>query len=78
MTPEEFITKSNNDILTDIRDGARFDDRYIIEVNTYFTDEDVSLGYAYSADIVVYTNDRRYVGSYTIIARARAQLATAA
>lgn len=78
MTPEEFITKSNNDILTDIRDGARFDDRYIIEVNTYFTDEDVSLGYSYSADIVVYTNDRRYVGSYTIIARDRAQLAAAA
>jgi hypothetical protein len=78
LTPGEFIDKSNADILADIDDGKRFDDRYIIEVVTKFTDIDVQLGYSYSVDIIVYTNDNRYLGSYTIYARDRAQLAAAA
>lgn len=75
LTAEQFIEKSNDDILNDVE--GRFDDRYIIEANTYFTDIDTELGYAYSVDIVVYTNDNKHVGTYTIIARDRAQLSAA-
>lgn len=72
LTPEQFIERSNADIERDI--GDRFDGRYIFVIKTYFTDLDVELGYAYSCDIEVYSNPQYLVGTYTIVARRRAQL----
>lgn len=72
LTPEQFIERSNADILRDI--GDRFDGRYIFVPRTYFTDLDTELGYSYSCDIEVYSNPQYLVGTYTIVARRRAQL----
>ena len=69
LTKEQFIERSNQLILN--MTSKRFDDRVIIQPNTYFTDFDDILGYSWSCDVVVYMNNMMTVGTYTIISRRR-------
>lgn len=70
LTREEFIDRSN-DLIAEKMNEDRFDNRVIVEPNTYFTDYDEELGYSWSCDITLYLNNMRTVGTYTIVSRRR-------
>tara|TARA_B100000700_G_scaffold155074_1_gene172235 strand:- start:22559 stop:24616 length:2058 start_codon:yes stop_codon:yes gene_type:complete len=73
LTADQFIERSD-DLIADMTQG-RFDDRVIVVPRTEFTDIDEELGYAWSTTIELYMNNMRSVGSYTIVARRRADFA---
>lgn len=70
LTREQFRERSD-ELILDNSEG-RFDDRVIIQPRTYFTDFDEQLGYSWSTDITLYLNNMMTVGTYTIIAKRRA------
>lgn len=66
LTPEQFLERSDS-LLEDMLSENRFDNRFRIKVKTYFTGFDEAAGYSWSADITMYQNNMRTVGSYTVI-----------
>ena len=70
LTDQQFLQRSDDLIVEKVE--GRFDDRTIIVPNTYFTDIDAALGYAWSTDVTVYLNNMRTVGSFTVVADRRA------
>lgn len=73
LTSDQFVERSD-ELISDMVEG-RFDDRVIIVPRTEITDIDEELGYAWSTTIELYMNNMRSVGSYTIVARRRADFA---
>jgi hypothetical protein len=69
LTRAQFIERS--DELIEELTAGRFDDRVIIQPNTYFTDFDKALGYSWSCDISLFLNNMMTVGTYTIISKRR-------
>ena len=72
LTREQFKEKSD-ELILELTNG-RFDDRVIVDPETYFTDYDERLGYAWSTDITLYLNNMYTVGTYTVISRRRADM----
>ena len=68
-----FIEKSNQTIL-DLTAG-RFDGRYVVVPDTYFTNFDDASGFSYSCNISLYANNSIYVGQFTITSRRMEDLA---
>lgn len=65
-TPEQVIDRSNR-LITERTEG-RYDGRYRITPNTYYTKADVQRGYSYSADIKLEAPFMTTVGQFTIVA----------
>jgi hypothetical protein len=73
LTPEQFIARSNRIISQAV--AGRFDGRVTIEVDTFLTAADTQRGYSWSCNIIMYGNNMMTVGSFTIVARRREDLA---
>lgn len=73
LTPEQFIARSNRIISEAV--AGRFDGRVVIEVETILTAADTQRGYSWSCNIIMYGNNMMTVGSFTIVARRREDLA---
>jgi hypothetical protein len=69
LTVPQFIQKSNDLIVA--RTLGRFDDRVVIEADTFQTKDDSLRGYSWSCNITMRGNNMKTVGSYTIIAQRR-------
>lgn len=72
LTNEQFIERSNRLIEEAVR--GKFDDRVVIEADTFYTANDAQRGYSWSCNIVMYGNNMKTVGSFTIISRRREDL----
>lgn len=66
FSPAKFIQESDR-ILSE-RLAKRFDDRFIIEVETYYTESDRLRGYSWSCNIHIYAPNMKTVGQYTVVA----------
>lgn len=66
FTPAKFIQESDR-ILSE-RLAKRFDDRFIIEVQTFYTEADRLRGYSWSCNIHIYAPNMKTVGQYTVVA----------
>lgn len=66
FSPAKFLQESDR-ILTE-RLAKRFDDRFIIEVETFYTKADVLRGYSWSCNIHIYAPNMKTVGQYTVVA----------
>lgn len=73
LTNEQFITRSNLIIADAVKN--RFDDRVVIEPDTYFTADDEQRGFSWSCRVNLYANVMKTVGTYTIVTRRREELA---
>lgn len=67
LTDDQFIEESNRLIAEEV--NGKFDNRFRIEPNTYYTSADKLLGYQWSTDIHFYANNMKTVGSFTIAAK---------
>ena len=65
LTRDEFLLASNNSII-DLTQG-RFDKRFTITANTYFTAGDDIRGYSWNCDIGIYNDVMKLVGQYTVV-----------
>lgn len=65
-TQEQVISRSNR-LITERTEG-RYDGRYVITPNTYYSQADVQRGYSYNADILIQAPSMVTVGQFTIIA----------
>lgn len=72
LTNDQFIARSNR-IIQDAVAG-RFDGRVVIVADTFYTEADAQRGYSWSCRIVMYGNNMKTVGSFTIVARRREDL----
>lgn len=66
LTREQFIERSNR--LIDERMRDRFDGRFVVVPETFFTEADDARGYSWSTRIHIYANNMRTVGSFTVVA----------
>jgi hypothetical protein len=66
-TVEQFIEESNKRIVE--KTQGRFDGRFIIQPETFFTAADAARGYSWSVNIHLYANTMKTVGTFTIVAR---------
>lgn len=66
FSPAKFLQESDR-ILSE-RLAKRFDDRFIIEVETFYTQADVQRGYSWSCNIHIYAPNMKTVGQYTVVA----------
>lgn len=64
LTQEQFIERSNEIILKDL-DG-RFDNRFVFQVETFFTQADTTRGYSWSTIIRIFAPNMMTVGSFTV------------
>lgn len=64
--PAKFLQESNR--ILEERLAKRFDGRYIIVVDTFYTQADELRGYSWSCNIHLYAPNMKTVGSYTVIA----------
>lgn len=76
LTEEQLIERSNQRI-GELTNG-RFDNRFVIVPETYFTADDSQRGYSWSTKINLYANNMRTVGTYTIVARRMSDLTESA
>ena len=76
LTEEQFIERS--DALIAAACANRFDERFVIIPETFFTADDTQRGYSWSTKINIYANNMRTVGSYTIVSRRMGDLNEAA
>ncbi|MPN24462.1 hypothetical protein SDC9_171861 [bioreactor metagenome] len=76
LTEEQLIERSDNRILA--LSNGRFDNRFVIEPNTFFTDDDRQRGYSWQTRVNLYANNMRTVGTYTIVARRMSDLTESA
>lgn len=65
--PNKFLQESDRILMEKL--SNRFDDRFLFEVNTYYTQADAILGYRWSTNVIIYAPNMKLVGRYTIIAR---------
>lgn len=54
----------------------RFDGKYTIQPDTYFTDADVARGYSYTCEIDLFGPNMKTVGTFSIVARRQSDLTT--
>lgn len=73
LTEEQYIARSNELILDAVRN--KYDERAVIIPETYISGGDAARGYSFSCKINMYTNTMKTVGSFTIVARRRTELA---
>lgn len=66
-TRAKFIQQSNEMIQE--RLAKRYDDRFIIEVQTFFTEADSNRGYSWGCNIDIYAANMKTVGRFSITAR---------
>ena len=66
FTRAAFIQRSN-EMISD-RLAKRFDDRFIIEVHTTFTEADAANGFSWNCRIDIYAPNMLLVGRYTLTA----------
>ena len=52
----------------------RFDERFVIVPETFFTEADTQRGYSWSTKINLYSNTMKTVGTYTVVARRMSDL----
>ncbi|MDH2154291.1 hypothetical protein [Stenotrophomonas sp. GD03657] len=76
LTEEQLIERSDNRILQ--LTNGRFDNRFVIEPETFFTDDDRQRGYSWQTKVNLYANNMRTVGTYTIVARRMSDLSESA
>lgn len=74
LTNEQFIERSNRLIRQRARE-VNFDNRVVLEVETYQIPSDEQRGYSWSTNVVMYANNMKTVGTYTITARRMDDLA---
>jgi hypothetical protein len=72
LTNEQFIDACNALLLRLVE--GRYDNRVVIEPNTYFTEADEARGYSWTMDVAVYMNNMRTVGVINVITRRRSDL----
>lgn len=77
LTNDQLIERSNK-MISDKASPARFDERFVIIPDTFFTDADVQRGYSWSTKINLYANNMKTVGTYTVVARRMEDLNQAA
>lgn len=69
LTKEQIVSRSNDSIANDI--AGKFDQRFAINVDTYFTPADTQRGYSWSCDITIGGDVMPTVGQYSIIVERR-------
>lgn len=74
LTESQFIERSNRLIAARTKEAA-FDNRVIIEAETYKTPADNQRGYSWSTNVTMYANNMQTVGTYTVTARRMSDLA---
>ena len=72
LTDAQFIDKCNATLLRLVE--GRYDNRVVIEPNTYFTSADEARGFSWTMDVAVYMNNMRTVGVINVITRRRSDL----
>lgn len=72
LTENQFITRSNRLIEEAVK--GRFDDRVVIVPDTFVSEADKQRGFSWGCNIVMYGNNMKTVGSFTIVARRREDL----
>lgn len=77
LTTEQYIERSDELILEEVRLRNNFDNRARVIPETYISAGDEARGYSYSCNVNLYTNTMRTVGSYTIVARRMSDLPVA-
>lgn len=75
LTQAQFIKESNR-LIEAQTPKAKFDGRFVIKANTYFTAEDTARGWSWSTDITIYANPMVTVGTFTINSDRMSSLAT--
>ena len=73
LTKDQFIERSNALITSMTVD--RFDGRFVIQPETYFTEADDARGYSWSCNIHIYANNMKTVGTFTVVAHRMEDLA---
>lgn len=76
LTEEQLIERSNLRIQT--LTNGRFDNRFVIEPDTFFTEDDSQRGYSWHTKINLYANNMRTVGTYTITSHRMSDLTASA
>lgn len=66
--PRDIFIEQSNQLILDMTAG-RFDGRYVIVPDTYFTNFDEASGFSYSCNVSLYANNSIYVGQFTITSR---------
>ena len=72
LTEDQHIERSNALIAADVE--GRFDGRFTIVPETFFTAKDKQRGYSWSTKIHLYADNMRTVGSFTVTAHRRSDL----
>ena len=72
LTENQFITRSNRLIEEAVK--GRFDNRVVIVPDTFVSEADKQRGFSWGCNIVMYGNNMKTVGSFTIVARRREDL----
>ena len=67
LTNDQFIARSN-ELIAAMAPASRFDQRFTIIPQTYYTKPDVARGYSWSCKVHLYGPNMKSVGSYTITA----------
>ena len=75
LTNDQFIERSNLIISDAVKN--RFDERVVIEPDTYFTTDDETRGFSWSCKVNIYANVMKTVGTYTLVTRRREELTAA-
>lgn len=75
LTNAQFIVKSNT--LINSMTVNRFDNRFVINADTYFTKQDIANGNTWSCKITIYAPNMKTVGTFTVVAARADSLATA-
>jgi hypothetical protein len=74
LTEAQFIKRSNDMLLELV--AAKYDDRVVIEANTYFTSLDAARGYSWTTEAIVYANVMKTVAVAKLITRRKSDLST--
>ena len=72
LTNNQFIARSNRLIEEAVK--GRFDNRVVIVPDTFMSTSDEQRGFSWGCNIVMYGNNMKTVGSFTIVARRREDL----
>jgi hypothetical protein len=73
LTNDQFVVKSNK--LIDKMTVHRFDNRFVIVADTFFTSVDVANGNTWSCKITIYAPTMKTIGTFTIVAQRKDRLA---
>lgn len=72
LTRPQFVDKCNATLLALV--SGRYDNRVVIEANTYFTNVDDARGYSWTLDVTIYMNNMLTVGQMNVISKRRSDL----